>query len=182
MDMNEKEEYMISRTPVGNFQVPLDVMIPASVDGFIAAEKNLSVSRLTAGALRLQPITMMTGQAAGTLAALSVLGNIQPREVKAVSVQKVLLESGVDLSLSRYSDVLAEHKYYGVVQLASLYKLLEPLKYPQDGEAGVFGINELLTSADIARLTERAKISASSLNENMTRGEAVELAVKALTK
>ncbi|MBQ7221247.1 MAG: FAD-dependent oxidoreductase [Synergistaceae bacterium] len=182
MDMDEKEEYMTSRFPAGNFQVPLDVLIPQNVDGFLAAEKNISVSRLAAGALRLQPITMMTGQAAGALAALSVLGDTQPREVKAIRVQSVLLDAGVDLSLCRYIDVPGEHKYYASVQLANLYGLLEPLSYPGENEAGEFGIDELVTSGDIARLRERAKVAVPSLTENMTRGEAVDLAVKAMEK
>ena len=182
MDMGEKEEYMISRNPVGNFQVPMDILIPRSVDGFIAAEKNISASRLTAGALRLQPITMMTGQAAGALAALAVLGDVQPREVKAIRVQRALLDSGVDLSLCRYVDIPSEHKYYGSVQLSNLYGLIEPLRYPENGEPGLFGIDELLTSGDIARIRERAKVFLPSLNENMTRGDAVDIAVRAREK
>ncbi len=99
-DLGEKAEYARTHAPKGNFQVPLDILIPAKVDGLIAAEKNLSMSRLVAGALRLQPITMMTGQAAGVLAALSVQGNIQPREVKVERVQQELRKAGVKLSFS----------------------------------------------------------------------------------
>ena len=177
MDMNEKEEYMISRMPVGNFQVPLDVLIPRSVDGFIAAEKNISVSRLVAGALRLQPITMMTGQAAGALAALAVKGDVQPREVKAVRVQKALLDSGVDLSLARYVDVPGTHKYYKAVQLASLYGLFEPMTWPKDDQPGVFGIDELISSEEIAALQERTKLQLPQLTGNMTRGEALDIVI-----
>ena len=177
MDMGEKEDYMISRMPVGNFQVPLDVLIPAHVDGLIAAEKNLSVSRLVAGALRLQPITMMTGQAAGVLAALAAKDGIQPREVSTIRVQKALLNAGVTLSLGEYLDVPGGHKHYAAVQLSNLYGLFEPMTWPHDGEAGVFGVDELITSGDIARLKERAKVD---LNENMTRGDAVDLVIKAM--
>ena len=182
MDMGEKEEYMISRNPVGNFQVPMDILIPRSVDSFIAAEKNISASRLTAGALRLQPITMMTGQAAGALAALAVLGDVQPREVKPIRVQRALLDAGVDLSLCRYADVPSEHKHYGSVQLSNLYGLIEPLRWPENGEPGLFGIDELLTSGDIARIKEHAKVFLPALNENMTRGDAVDIAVRAMEK
>ena len=157
-------------------------MIPKDVDGLIAAEKNLSVSRLTAGAFRLQPITMLTGQAAGALAALSVLGNVQPREVKAIRVQRALLEAEADLSLCKYSDVPSDHKYNGSIQLANLYGLLEPATWPEDDGAGVFGVDELLTSGDIAQLRERTKISLPELTENMTRGEGIDLAVKAMEK
>lgn len=182
MDMDEKEAYMVSRMPVGNFQVPLDVLIPKSIDGFIAAEKNISVSRLVAGALRLQPITMMTGQAAGTLAALAVSSGVQPREVKTLSVQRELLKAGVTLSLAEYADVPPTHKYNASIQLASVYGLLEPLAWPHDGEAGVFGVDEVLTSNDIANLRERTKNPLPQLSENMTRGEAVDLAVKVMAR
>lgn len=177
MDMGEKEDYMISRFPVGNFQVPLDILIPAKVDGLIAAEKNISASRLTAGALRLQPITMMTGQAAGVLAALAVKEGKQPREIKAIHVQKALLDAGVRLSLAEYLDVPSGHKHYKNVQLASLYGLIEPLTWPHDGEAGVFGIDELISSEEIAALTSHAK---AELNGNMTRAEAIDIVLKAM--
>ena len=49
----------------GPFEVPLRTLIPEKVDGLLAAEKNISQSRLANGATRLQPITMLTGQAAG---------------------------------------------------------------------------------------------------------------------
>ena len=158
------------------------MLIPRSVDGFIAAEKNISVSRLVAGALRLQPITMMTGQAAGALAALAVKNGIQPRYVKAINVQRALLDAGVDLSLSRYLDVPSEHKYYKAVQLASLYGLIDPITWPHDEQPGVFGIDELLTTEEVASIQERAKLQLPQLTGNMTRGEAVDIVIKAMSK
>ena len=53
----------------GPFQVPFEVFIPEKVDGLVLAEKNISQSRLVSGATRLQPITMLTGQAAGAIRA-----------------------------------------------------------------------------------------------------------------
>ena len=206
-DLGEKAEYIEIHAPRGNFQVPMNILIPEDVDGLIAAEKNLSMSRIVAGALRLQPITMMTGQAAGALAATAILQDKQPSQVKAFHVQKALLDSGVHLSLCRYLDVPENHKYYGVVQLVNLYRLLEPREYPSmraygvkhylnnmdllplmsgNKEQGRFGIDEKISTDDIQKLNERVgeiargiKISLS-LNENMTRGEAVDAAVKAM--
>src|SRR5690606_20334609 len=40
----------------GPFQIPFEVFIPASLDGFLPAEKNFSQSRLVSGATRLQPV------------------------------------------------------------------------------------------------------------------------------
>ena len=197
-DLNEKSEYMITHKPKGNFQVPMSILIPKNIDGLIAAEKNLSMSRLASGALRLQPITMMTGQAAGTLAALSVIQGKNPREIKALHVQKILLNSGVKLSLCDYSDVKPGSKYYDSIQLANLYKLIEPRKYPEmksydisyvydeaENQEGFFGVNEIISSEELQKLIENAeKLSETKLllpeMNNITRGEAVYTIIKAM--
>ena len=193
-DLGEKAEYMDSHKPAGNFQVPLDILIPEKIDGFLAAEKNLSMTRLASGALRLQPITMMTGQAAGTLAALAVKNETQPRFVKAVSVQKVLLDSGVNLSLCEYSDVPQSHKYNASVQLMNLYDLIQPEEYPDltSGDIkGRFGVNEPLTPEQSARIIERLsaitgrKLKLSDVKEleetdGLTKGEAADITAKLL--
>jgi hypothetical protein len=90
---------------LGPFAIPFECFIPEKVDGFVAAEKNISQSRLANGATRLQPSTMLMGQAAGAIAALAVEGKVQPREVDPVAVQRVLLDAGATLSID---DVGAE--------------------------------------------------------------------------
>ena len=210
-DLGEKQAYIEQHRPHGNFQVPMNILIPRNVDGLILAEKNLSMSRLVAGALRLQPITMMTGQAAGALAAISVSLNIQPRFVKAVHVQEALIDSGVNLSLCTYSDVPANHKYYKAVQIANLYKLLEPEKYPdtvsydvgyditfaldnpelvkeiaEGKDKGLFKPDDILSNKDreslISRVKELTGREISVKEGNITRGEAVSLAFEELKK
>jgi hypothetical protein len=81
----------------GPYQIPLRALIPEKVDGLLAAEKNISQSRLTAGATRLHPITMMTGEAVGTLAGLAIEHGIQPRQVSVDEVQATLIKNGVIL-------------------------------------------------------------------------------------
>ena len=207
-DLGEKASFILEHRPHGNFQVPMNILLPRNVDGLILAEKNLSMSRLVAGALRLQPITMMTGQAAGALAAIAVSQNIQPRNVKAIHVQNALLDAGVKLSLCEYSDVPPTNKHYKAIQLANLYGLLEPEKLPEmvsydvgyditsvldnpevakeiaEGkDKGRFGVDEPLNDADRKSLVDRVKKLTGteiSLPEKITRGDAVELAVKAL--
>lgn len=210
-DLGEKQAHIEQHRPHGNFQVPMNILIPRNVDGLILAEKNLSMSRLVAGALRLQPITMMTGQAAGALAAISVTRNIQPRNVKAVHVQAALLDSGVNLSLCTYSDVPASHKHYKGVQIANLYRLLEPEKYPamvsvdvgyditfvldnpevkkeiaEGRDKGRFGVDEPLSAADREKLIARVKeLTGRDLvlpEGEITRGDAVDLAVRMMKK
>ena len=185
--------------PRGNFQVPLYALIPAGIDGFIAAEKNLSMSRLSNGALRLQPLCMMTGQAAGTLAALSARNNIAPRNIPAVNVQWELLNSGVNISLAKFRDVPHEHKYNAAVQIAMLHNLLAPISYPHNPSfnnndsdnvtlgiplikgppLGTYGIDRAITKNDRARLLSLAP-QGFELPEKITRGEALDMLVKAI--
>ncbi|MBQ6419045.1 MAG: FAD-dependent oxidoreductase [Synergistaceae bacterium] len=199
-DIQEKAVYIEQHRPMGNFQVPMRTLVPRNIDGLILAEKNLSMSRLVSGALRLQPITMMTGQAAGALAALSVLRNLPPREVKAIHVQSALLKAGVNLSLCAYSDVPPEHKHNRNIQLSNLYGLLEPKEYPSnethgiptimevtgDLNAGRFGVDESLSDEDRQKLSARVKeLTGSELSlpeGEITRGDAVDFAVKAMEK
>lgn len=170
--------------PRGPFQVPLRTLIPRDADGLLAAEKNLSMTRLAAGALRLQPICMMTGQAAGALAALSVREGVRPRDLPAVRVQRALLEAGVVLSLCKYSDVPPEHPRYNAAQIASVHGLITPIEPPhapsydisdlddpvlsmaiiKGHDKGTFGIDEILTWAETVSMMEKArKASGTSL-------------------
>jgi FAD dependent oxidoreductase/EGF domain/Calcium-binding EGF domain/Complement Clr-like EGF-like/S-layer homology domain len=96
----------------GPFQVPFEAFIPAQVDGFLVAEKNIAVTRLGNGATRLQPITMLTGQAAGAIAALSVKHNTQPRVLEPLLVQRHLLNLNKPcrLALQNFMDVPGDPK------------------------------------------------------------------------
>jgi len=109
----------------GPFQVPLDVFIPESIDGFIPAEKNISQSRLANGATRLQPVTMLTGQAAGTIAALAVSKGTQPRSLNPIQVQQSLLESGCTLIQRWYADVPWGTEIWRATQLLALYQIMD---------------------------------------------------------
>ena len=176
-DLDERSNTAIVNRPRGPFQVPMDILIPKETDGFIAAEKNLSISRLAQGALRLQPITMMTGQAAGALAAVSVIEKKNPREVHPLSVQWALLNSGVNLSLCRYTDVPEVHSLNKSIQISNLYKLIAPKEYPhtvafnlgvyddpvwemaiiRGEDMGEFGINDLVTTRDVLGILRKAQ-------------------------
>jgi hypothetical protein len=89
----------------GTFQVPIEVLIPEKVDGLLAAEKNISESRIANSVTRMQPITMLIGQAAGALAAIAVAQQVQPRRVNPVVVQRTLLASNSALAKEDLSDL-----------------------------------------------------------------------------
>ena len=201
-ELGENQAAIYKHMPQGAFQVPMKILIPESVDNFIAAEKNLSMSRLASSALRLQPICMMTGQAAGALASVAIQNEIQPREVKAFDVQKRLVDDGVVISLCSYTDVPRGHKFYNSVQLATVHNLIQPKVTPNlpskninSGKKGQkkhktikgrFGINDRVTEKEFADMIEKAeKIAGKKLNlefnSKMTKGEAVNLIVDSLS-
>lgn len=80
--------------PVPSFSVPLGALIPAVTENLVVADKAISVTNLINGSTRLQPVVMLTGQAAGTLAALAAARGCTPREVPVREVQDALLAQG----------------------------------------------------------------------------------------
>ena len=180
-EFDEAMRHIVINRPRGPFQVPMSVLIPNETDGLIAAEKNISASRLAAGALRLQPITMMTGQAAGALAVVSIRNGKQPRQVHPMLVQWELLNSGVSLSLCKYSDVPPEHKVNPSVQISNMYGIVTPNEYPhapslnfmeniigidnpvlemamiRGADKGTFGVDELITGDDAVEILKKAQ-------------------------
>ena len=70
---------------------PFECFIPQDIDGFLPAEE--SRTRLANGATRLQPSTMLTGQAAGAIAGAAVQYSTA-RDVEPLIVQEILLEAG----------------------------------------------------------------------------------------
>ncbi|MDR3264671.1 MAG: FAD-dependent oxidoreductase [Synergistaceae bacterium] len=191
-DLGEKAGSVEINRPRGPFQVPLDILIPRDVEGLLVAEKNLSMTRLAAGALRLQPICMMVGQAAGALSALSAQSGLAPRDVPPVRVQRALLEAGVVLSLCKYSDVPPEHPFFQAVQLSNLYGLIKPLEPPhappynisdlddpvlamaiiRGADRGIFGVDEMITREEMAFMLTLARLaSGTSKGEAPVAGE-----------
>lgn len=119
----------------GLFQIPLGVFIPEKVDGLLAAEKNISVSRVVNGSTRLQPVTMLTGQAAGAIAALSAKKKAQPRELTVLEVQRALLKSQTRLSLFIFADAPEFSPLWPGIESAVLYGYMEP---KSDTEFGAY--------------------------------------------
>ncbi len=108
----------------GSFQVPLETLLPEQLDGLLAAEKNIGATRLAAGAIREQPITMSTGEAAGALAALASKKGIAPRAVRIADVQRELLAHQHALSRFWYADVPLSNPDWAAVQLVSTHEVM----------------------------------------------------------
>ncbi len=109
----------------GPYQIPFGAFIPVKVDGLLGAEKNIGQSRIVNGSTRLQPSTMLNGQAAGAIAALAVQKNLQPRQLNIIDVQSTLLAAGDTLVPQWYEDVTYGTPLWQATQLLSLYGMMK---------------------------------------------------------
>lgn len=100
--------------PVPSFTIPLGTLIPAKAKGLIVAEKGISVSNVVNGTTRLQPCVLLTGQAAGVLAAISVQQKTTPARVSVRAVQRSLLKAGA--YIMPYIDVPYDHPQFAAIQ------------------------------------------------------------------
>lgn len=104
----------IKFTHVNSYNIPLGALIPEKTDGLIAAEKNISVSNIANGTTRLQPVVLLTGQAAGALAAYCVKNEKQPRNANIREVQQLLLDAKA--FIMPYVDVKPDDVYWEAIQ------------------------------------------------------------------
>ncbi len=79
--------------PVPSYGLPVGTLIPQDIEGLIVAEKSISVSNLVNGTTRLQPVVLQIGQAAGTLAALSIKEKMPVRKLPVRKVQNAILDA-----------------------------------------------------------------------------------------
>lgn len=127
----------------GPFQVPIETLIPANVEGLLAAEKNISESRIGNAVTRLQPESMAIGQATGALAALAVRQGVQPRKVDPATVQRTLLNFNVTLAKQEFLDLPRNVDEWRAAQFALVHNWL-----PE--QAGGFAPHQPLSRAEAA--------------------------------
>jgi FAD dependent oxidoreductase len=104
----------IKFTFVNSYNIPLGSLIPQKTDGLIVTEKNISVSNIVNGTTRLQPVVLLTGQAAGALAANCIHSKKQPRQINIRSVQYLLLRH--KCYIMPYIDVKPDDEYWEAIQ------------------------------------------------------------------
>ena len=80
-----------------NISVPYGALVPEKLDGLLACGRHLSCDVNTHGFMREIPQCWVTGQAAGSAAALAVSAGVQPRAVNVAALQAALSAQGVYL-------------------------------------------------------------------------------------
>lgn len=126
---NPKAPQQLEFYPVPSFNIPMATLIPEKADGLIVAEKGFSVTNVANGTTRLQPVVLLTGQAAGTIAALAAKKNIQSRQLSVREVQERLILSKA--SIMPYNDVKPSHPYFKAIQRIGATGILKGKPTPQ---------------------------------------------------
>jgi hypothetical protein len=110
-DMGEGEFWLFKYTPW--YQIPYGVMVPRDADGLLVAMA-VSATHVAYGTLRMEPVRMALGQAAGTAAHFCARLDAQPRELPARFLQDKLPPQGVALSF--LPDVTPDTRHYWAIQ------------------------------------------------------------------
>jgi len=97
------------------YQIPFRVMVPEGVDGLLAPVA-VSASHLGYGTIRMEPVWMALGEAAGTAAALALGRGVRVRDVPRGALQRALLEGGQVIT---YFEDVAPSRFAGFEQQAS---------------------------------------------------------------
>lgn len=92
------EGTVIKRLPPGaSYDIPYRCLVPKGVENLLVAGRCVSCTHEAQAAIRVIPICMAMGQAAGTAAALAVKLKVTPGEMDVTLLQKTLREQGANL-------------------------------------------------------------------------------------
>jgi hypothetical protein len=78
----------------GYYDIPYRCLIPKGVDNLVVAGRCISCTHLALGSVRCITSCFVTGEAAGTAAAISIKGQISVKEVKTNKIQEKLRDAG----------------------------------------------------------------------------------------
>jgi hypothetical protein len=80
-----------------SFEIPYRCLLPKAVEGLLLAGRCISNTHEASGCTRPTVQCMVTGEAAGTAAALCVQQNVRPRDLDAARLRERLVAQGVVL-------------------------------------------------------------------------------------
>ncbi|MGC9092768.1 MAG: FAD-dependent oxidoreductase [Bacteroidota bacterium] len=115
---------------IPSFGIPMGCLIPKSINGLLVAEKGISVSNIVNGASRVQTCVLLTGQAAGLLAAYAANHDIEPRDVKVREIQRRLLDAGC--YLLPFVDVRPSDPHFKAIQRIGATGIIKGVGVPYE--------------------------------------------------
>lgn len=80
-----------------HYDIPYRCLVPQKVDNLLVAGRSVSATHEALGAIRVQPLCIAMGQAAGTAAGLCVHQKTSPAKLNIKKLQQVLREQGAIL-------------------------------------------------------------------------------------
>ncbi len=162
--------------PVPSYNFPVGALLPQQYKGIIVAEKSTSVSNVVNGTTRLQPIVLLTGQAAGMVAALSVKNKKQPAQVGVREVQTALLKANT--YIMPYFDVKPTHPHFAAIQKIGATGILkgtgEPYKWAN--RTWFYPDSAITTAAFMAEYYEFEAMAYKSQTEWCSIGDVINIA------
>lgn len=167
--------------PVPSFNIPLGSLIPPQHKNIIIAEKSISVSNVVNGTTRLQPCVLQIGQAAGMLAALSVIHHLAPIDVSVRNVQENLLNAGS--YIMPYVDIQKTDKHFVAAQKLGATGLIKGKGVPMGwANKTYFNPNDSVSTTSFLEVwLKKFPTDQKVTHENMTIREALYFASQ-LTK
>ena len=129
---NDNDDNLVINTKISIAADELGDFLNLSKDleGLIAIEKGISAIHIENGCVNLLPCMMAAGQAAGAAAALSVIENLEPREIPLRKLQQTLLDA--KCWCLPFVDVPPERWSFQAVQRAGLAGVLKGTGVPQE--------------------------------------------------
>lgn len=174
---NPRAPQQLDFYPVPSFNIPLAALIPERTEGLIVAEKGISVTNVANGTTRLQPVVMLTGQAAGMLAALASASGRHAREVGVREMQRSLLKAGA--YIMPYNDVKPDHPCFSSIQRIGATGILKGKPTPHNwANQTWFYPDSLVNVSSLVRdLQEFYQKDFSISGDRLTRSDAHALVV-----
>ncbi len=80
-----------------SYDIPYGSMIPSKIDNLLLAGRCICADHTGEAAMRIQPICMAIGQAAGTAAAMCASETLGTREINVKALQSLLREQGANI-------------------------------------------------------------------------------------
>lgn len=88
------QQWIEAPNPIG-FDIPYRALLPKRVKNLLVSGRCISVDRDALGSIRGEPVCIVTGEAAGTAAAIAAQKSLPCREVSIAEIQKELQKNNV---------------------------------------------------------------------------------------